>query len=196
MGNRIMGLHTINIIFTVHTDEKAVIPVLLRPLLQQMKVTLTPQRPHGNKIKFQDLTVLVQKTLKALSYTTSSNLYKIEKIEHIQELYNSGGILNTVYSVYITVHFFSTSSLDTFFQFSKDLSTSKRNKINNTIEELQINDFILSKNYSKSSDILLTLPYEQPKSTSVVDLVTKSLPLINEAAKVVHSFRKGSQESS
>jgi hypothetical protein len=196
MGNHIMGLNTINIIFTVHTNEKAVIPVLLRPLLQPMKVTLTPQKPHSKKIKFQDLTVLVQKTLKTLSYSTNSNLYKIEKIEHIQELYNSGGLLNTLYSVFITVHFFSKNSLDTFFQFSRDLSTSKRNRTNNTIEELQINDFIISKNYSKSSDILLTLPYEQPKSESVMDLVTKSLPLINEAAKVVHTFKKGSQGSS
>lgn len=196
MGNQIMRLNTINIIFTVHTDEKVVIPVLLRPFLQQMKVTLTPQKPHGKKIKFQDLTILVPKTLKTLSYSTDSNLYKIEKIEHIQEIYNSGGSFNTLYSVFITVDFFSKKSLDTFFQLSKNLSTSKHNKINNTIEELQINDFLITKNYSKSSDILLTLPYQQPKSESVVNFVTKSLPLITEAAKAVNTFRTGSQGSS
>jgi hypothetical protein len=193
MGNRIMGLHQIDIIFTVKTDENAQIPVLLRPLLQQMKVTVTPQQ--NKEIKIQDFTDLVQKTLHALSSKTKHDLFEIKKIQHIKEVYKDKFLNSVHYLVCITVHFFSKQSLDTFFKESVQQPTIKRNQTNNTTEVLQINDLIVNKNYSKSSDILLTLPYEQPKSTSVIDLVTQSLPLIHQTAKAVQKFRKVNQES-
>ena len=193
MGNR---LNKINIRFTVRTDENVVIPVMMRPLLQPMMVILTPQTPV-KEIQFKKLEILVNRALIALSNNRKiSTLYKIDKVEYIKEIYNNGGFINTTLLVLITVEFFSKQSLDTFFHISQNIKSSFFNRTTDKIEELQIDEFVIEKNFNKTTDILLSLPYQEHKKESTVDIMASTIPVIAQAVKsVTNSFKTDSSKT-
>ena len=169
MGNR---LDKITIQFTVENNETVIMPVLTRPFLQPLTVTLVPADSNRALVlSYRGVESVVASAVRALSASTSAKYFRVSKVDYVREMFGPGRE-KTIYSTHVVVHFLNQANLHEFFTNSRVVNTARVDGLEQ--QRLYVKSSGYSFGVSKSYDISTVLLTQIPPEKAGVEQTSKS----------------------